>query len=79
MIHKQDEDADLLLQEYIKTDYDARVLVLGGKILATMKRPVIEGDFRSNVSQGSKPQKLELTEFLRRMPKACTMEALRIF
>ena len=62
LIHKQDEDADLLLQEYIKTDYDARVLVLGGKILATMKRPVIEGDFRSNVSQGSKPQKLELTE-----------------
>ena len=62
LIHKQDEDADLLLQEYIKTDYDARVLVLGGKILATMKRPVIEGDFRSNVSQGSKPEKLELTE-----------------
>ena len=27
-----------------------------------MKRPVNEGDFRSNVSQGSKPQKLELTE-----------------
>jgi len=62
LIHKQDQDADLLLQEYIKTDYDARVLVLGGKVLSTMKRPVIEGDFRSNVSQGSKPQKLELTE-----------------
>ena len=62
LIHKQDENADLLLQEYIKTDYDARVLVLGGKVLSTMKRPVIEGDFRSNVSQGSKPQKLELTE-----------------
>ena len=62
LIHKQDEDADLLLQEYIKTDYDARVLVLGCKVLSTMKRPVIEGDFRSNVSQGSKPQKLELTE-----------------
>jgi|TARA_R110001592_G_scaffold95026_2_gene274218 ribosomal protein S6--L-glutamate ligase len=62
LIHKQDEDTDLLLQEYIPTDYDVRVLVLGGKILATMKRPVIEGDFRSNVSQGSKPEKLELTE-----------------
>ena len=22
LIHKQDEDADLLIQEYIKTDYD---------------------------------------------------------
>ena len=62
LIHKQDEDTDLLLQEYIKTDYDVRVLVLGGKVLATMKRPVIEGDFRSNVSQGSKPEKLKLTE-----------------
>ena len=38
LIHKQDEDADLLLQEYIKTDYDDRVLVLGGKVLSTMKR-----------------------------------------
>jgi ribosomal protein S6--L-glutamate ligase len=62
LIHKQDEDADLLVQEYIKTDYDVRVHVLGGKVLAVMKRPVIEGDFRSNVSQGSKPEKIKLTE-----------------
>ena len=27
-----------------------------------MKRPVIKGDFRSNVSQGSKPEELKLTE-----------------
>ncbi len=62
LLHKQDEDADLLVQQYIKNDYDVRVLVLGGKVLASMKRPVIEGDFRSNVSQGSKPQKIQLTE-----------------
>jgi ribosomal protein S6--L-glutamate ligase len=62
LIYKQDPDTDLLLQEYIKTDYDVRVLVLGNKVLATMKRPVIEGDFRSNVSQGSKPEKIKLTE-----------------
>src|SRR5210317_525025 len=62
LIHKQDEDADLLAQQYIKTDYDVRVHILGGKFLAAMKRPVIEGDFRSNVSQGSKPEKIELTE-----------------
>lgn len=62
LIHKQDEDADLLVQEYIETDYDVRVHILGGKFLAAMKRPVIEGDFRSNVSQGSKPEKIELTE-----------------
>ena len=62
LIYKQDPDTDLLLQEYIKTDYDVRVLVLGNKVLATMKRPVIEGDFRSNVSQGSKPEKIKLAE-----------------
>ena len=27
-----------------------------------MKRPVIKGDFRSNVSQGSEPVKIDLTE-----------------
>ena len=62
LIHKQDEDTDLLAQQYIKTDYDVRVHVLGGKVIAAMKRPVIEGDFRSNVSQGSVPKKIELTE-----------------
>ena len=61
LIHKQDEDADLLVQEYIKTEYDVRVHVLGGKVLLPA-RPVIEGDFRSNVSQGSKPKKITLTE-----------------
>ena len=44
LIHKQDEDVDLLVQEYIKTEYDVRVHVLGGKVLAHA-RPVIEGDF----------------------------------
>jgi len=62
LIHKQDEDADLLIQEYIKTEYDVRVHILGGKFLAAMKRPVIEGDFRSNVSQGSEPENIKLTE-----------------
>ena len=62
LVHKQDEDADLLVQEYIKTEYDVRVHILGGKYLAAMKRPVIEGDFRSNVSQGSVPTQIKLTE-----------------
>ena len=41
LVNKQDEDADLLVQEYVKTDFDVRVLVLG-KILSVMKRPVIK-------------------------------------
>ena len=62
VLNKQDEDSDLLLQEYIKTDYDARVHVLGGKVIAAMKREVLEGDFRSNISQGAKAKTLNLTD-----------------
>ena len=53
LLYNQNENVDLLIQEYIKTDGDVRVIVLGGKIIASMKREIIEGDFRSNVSQGA--------------------------
>ena len=58
---KTDGDTDLLIQEYIKTDFDVRVIVLGGKVIATMQRQVVEGDFRSNYSQGAKVKKYNLT------------------
>lgn len=61
LLHNQNEDVDLLIQEYIKTDGDIRVIVLGGKVIASMKRDVVEGDFRSNVSQGAKVKEYELT------------------
>jgi len=62
LLYNQDENVDLLIQEYLKTDYDVRVIVLGGVVIASMKRDVIEGDFRSNVSQGSKVSDFQLTE-----------------
>ena len=62
LLSHQNEDIDLLIQEYIKTDGDVRVIVLGGKIIASMKREVIKGDFRSNVSQGAKAEEYSLTE-----------------
>jgi ribosomal protein S6--L-glutamate ligase len=62
LLNKQDEDADILLQQYVKTEYDVRVLVLGGKVQAAMRRDVIEGDFRSNVSQGGQVKDFKLTE-----------------
>ena len=61
LVYKTNEDTDLLIQEYIKTDYDIRVVVLGGRILATMKREVVEGDFRSNYSQGGNVSSFKLT------------------
>ena len=62
LLFSQNEDVDLLIQEYIKTDGDIRVIVLGGKVIASMKRAVIEGDFRSNVSQGAKVKEYNLTD-----------------
>ena len=52
----------ILLQEYIKTDWDVRVVTLGGQILGAMKRKVITGDFRSNVSIGAETESMELTD-----------------
>ena len=62
LLYREDEFVDILLQEYIKTDYDVRVIIAAGKILGAIKRPVVGDDFRSNVSQGSEPQFHELTE-----------------
>jgi RimK family alpha-L-glutamate ligase len=62
LLYREDEYIDILIQEYIKTDYDVRVIVCAGKILGAIKRPIVDGDFRSNVSQGSEPELHELTE-----------------
>jgi len=62
LIKKIDEDCAMLIQEFIKTPYDVRVMVLNGEVVGQLKRPVISGDFRSNISQGNEPQKIELTE-----------------
>jgi len=62
LIKKIDEACAMLIQEFIKTPYDVRVMVLNGEVVGQLKRPVISGDFRSNISQGNEPQKIELTE-----------------
>ena len=64
LIYKQDPETDILIQEYIKTDFDVRVVLVGDTIIGTMKREVVEGDFRSNYTQGGgvKPYKLSEDE-----------------
>ena len=62
ILYKLDTDIGIMLQEYIPTKYDVRAIVRDRKVIATMQRPVIDGDFRSNVSQGSKPKTIKLTE-----------------
>jgi ribosomal protein S6--L-glutamate ligase len=52
----------LIIQEFIPIDYDIRVLVCEGQILGAMKREVISGDGRSNVSLGAEAAEIELTD-----------------
>ena len=59
LIWKVDEDAEMILQEYIETDFDVRVHVLGNEVIAAMKRFVVKDDFRSNYSQGGKIESYE--------------------
>ena len=73
LVNKIDENIAMLIQEYIKTSYDVRVMVLNNEIIGQLKRPVISGDFRSNVSQGSLPLKMELTE----LEKSETLKAVK--
>lgn len=62
IINKLGSERGLILQEYIEIDFDVRVMMVAGEIMGAMKRPLAEGDFRSNVHQGSKPEKFQLTE-----------------
>ena len=61
LLYRENEFIDIILQEKLPTKYDVRVIVCGEEIIGVMKRPIIEGDFRSNVSQGSEPTTHKLT------------------
>ena len=56
-------DANILVQEFIKEagGADIRCFVVGGKVVAAMKRQGAEGEFRSNLHRGGSAQKIKLT------------------
>ncbi|MGB5592781.1 MAG: 30S ribosomal protein S6--L-glutamate ligase [Crocosphaera sp.] len=56
-------DANILVQEFIKeaAGVDLRCFVVGGKVVAAMKRKGAEGDFRSNLHRGGKADMVKLT------------------
>jgi len=53
-----------LVQEYIKESHgqDIRVLVVGGEVVASMKRKANGSEFRSNFHLGGSVQKIEISE-----------------
>jgi ribosomal protein S6--L-glutamate ligase len=56
-------NADILVQEYIKEagGADVRCLVVGGKVIAAMKRQAAEGEFRSNLHRGGSASIVKLS------------------
>jgi ribosomal protein S6--L-glutamate ligase len=54
---------NILVQEFIKEagGMDIRCLVVGGKIIAAMKRQGAEGDFRSNLHRGGSATTIKIT------------------
>ncbi len=55
--------ADILVQEYIAESKgaDIRCIVLGKKVIASMERQGIDGEFRSNLHRGGKAKKISIT------------------
>ena len=55
--------ADILVQEYIKEagGADIRCLVIGGKVIAAMKRQAAAGEFRSNLHRGGSASLIRIT------------------
>lgn len=56
-------DANFIVQEYIKESAgsDVRAFVVGGKVVAAMRRTGAPGDFRSNLHRGGSAQAVKLT------------------
>ena len=55
--------ANILVQEYIKeaSGADIRCLVIGGKVVAAMKRQAQAGEFRSNLHRGGSASLIKIT------------------
>ncbi|MGH8870763.1 MAG: 30S ribosomal protein S6--L-glutamate ligase [Acidimicrobiia bacterium] len=56
-------DANILVQEYVKEarGADIRAFVVGGKVVAAMKRQAAPGEFRSNLHRGGEAQVVKLS------------------
>lgn len=56
-------NANILVQEFIKEaeGADIRCIVIGGKVVASMKRQAAVGEFRSNLHRGGSAEKVKIT------------------
>jgi ribosomal protein S6--L-glutamate ligase len=58
------EGVNFLVQEFIEESAgtDIRAFVVGGKVVASMKRQSLDDDFRSNIHQGGEGKTVKLTD-----------------
>lgn len=63
-----DDGTNIMLQEFVKESAgeDIRAFIVGGKVVASMKRQSLDDDFRSNLHQGGEGKSVKLTEEERR-------------
>ncbi len=63
-----------IVQEFIKESKgrDIRAFVVGDKVVASMERMAVEGEFRSNIHLGATSRPVQLTEEERRIALKCT-------
>jgi ribosomal protein S6--L-glutamate ligase len=69
-LYLSDEDGtNILLQEFIKESAgtDIRAFVVGGRVVASMKRQSLDDDFRSNLHKGGEGTVIKLTDEERKM------------
>ena len=59
-----DDGTNILLQEFVKESagQDIRAFVVGGKVVASMKRQGLDDNFRSNLHQGGEGSPVKLSE-----------------
>ena len=64
-----EDGTNVLLQEFIKESAgtDIRAFVVGGRVVASMKRQSLDDDFRSNLHKGGEGKVVKLTEEERKM------------
>ena len=55
-------EQELLIQEYMKTDFDVRTFVVDNKIFASTKRTHSSYDFRSNTHRGAEAEPYKLND-----------------
>jgi len=62
-LHNED-GTNILLQEFVKESAgeDIRAFVVGGRVVASMKRQSLDDDFRSNLHQGGEGATVKLTD-----------------